>query len=62
MPTNPLPDPVIDEIRAIRSRISADCDHDPEKLVRYYVELQRRPASRLIGDDKASASKDEAAA
>ena len=31
MPTNPLPDPVIEEIRAVRSRISADCDHDPEK-------------------------------
>jgi hypothetical protein len=62
MPTNPHPDPVIDEIRAVRSRISADCDHDPEKLVRYYMELQRRHATRLIGDDKDAASKDEAAA
>jgi hypothetical protein len=53
MPTNPLPDPVIDEVRAVRSRISADCDHDPEKLVRYYMELQRRHASRLIGEDQA---------
>jgi hypothetical protein len=62
MPTNPLRDPVIDEVRAVRSRISADCDHDPEKLVRYYMELQRRHASRLIGEDKAPASKDDAAA
>jgi hypothetical protein len=62
MPTNQLRDPVIDEIRAVRSRISADCDRDPERLVRYCVDLQRRHASRLIGDDKASGSKDDAAA
>jgi hypothetical protein len=34
------PDPPIDEIRRIRHEISADCDHDPKKLVAYYKELQ----------------------
>lgn len=62
MATNPLPDPVIDEIRAVRARISAECGHDPEKLVQYYLRLQQRHASRLIGDDRASPPKDGAAA
>jgi len=62
MPTNKLIDPVIDEIRAVRSRISAQCGHDPEKLVRYYMELQRRHANRLIGEVKNGAPKDETAA
>ena len=42
-------DPVIDEIRAIRHRISADCSHDPEKLVAYYRKLQEQFQGRLIG-------------
>jgi hypothetical protein len=57
-----LSDPVIDEIRAVRSRISAQLDHDPEKLIEHYMELQKRHADRLIGRDKDSASNDEAAA
>jgi hypothetical protein len=57
-----ISDPVIDEIRAVRSRISADCDHDPEKLVRYYMELQRRHAGRMLEGGKDSPPKDEAAA
>jgi hypothetical protein len=55
-------DPVIDEIRAVRSRISARFEHDPEQLVRYYLELQKRHADRLIGDAKDAAPTDEAAA
>jgi hypothetical protein len=62
MPPQELNDPVIDEIRAVRSRISARFDHDPERLVRYYLELQKRHADRLIGDAKDSAPKNEAAA
>lgn len=57
-----LNDPVIDEIRAVRSRISARFDHDPERLVQYYLELQKRHAERLIGATKDAAPKDEAAA
>ena len=45
-------DPVIDEIREIRHRISARFDHDPERLVGYYIELQRRYQDRLIKAEK----------
>ena len=31
-------DPVIDEIREVRHRISARVDHEPERLVAYYIE------------------------
>jgi hypothetical protein len=41
-------DPVIEEIRDIRHRISARFDHDPERLVAYYMELQKRYKERLI--------------
>jgi hypothetical protein len=30
-------DPVIDEIREVRHRISARFDHDPARLVTYYI-------------------------
>jgi hypothetical protein len=53
-----MSDPVIDEIRAVRSRISAQFDHDPKKLVEYYIELQKRHADRLIGKGKDPAPKD----
>ncbi len=62
MSSQGLSDPVIDEIRAVRSRISARFEHDPEQLVRYYLELQKRHADRLIRDAKDAAPKDEAAA
>jgi hypothetical protein len=57
-----LSDPVIDEIRAVRSRISAQFDHDPDKLVEHYMALQERHADRLIGNAKDSVPKDEAVA
>jgi hypothetical protein len=41
-------DPVIDEIREVRHRISARCGHDPERLVAYYMELQEKYRDRLI--------------
>jgi len=44
----PANDPVIDEIRDARHRISEKCGHDPERLVRYYLSLQERDRSRLI--------------
>ena len=43
-----MPDPVIDEIREIRHRISAMCDHDPVKLVAYFQKIQAQYADRLI--------------
>ena len=42
------PDPVIDEIREIRHRISAMCDHDPVKLVAYFQQIQDQYRDRLI--------------
>lgn len=43
-----LSDPVIDEIREVRHRISARVDHDPARLVAYYIELQKQYQHRLI--------------
>ena len=43
-----MPDPVIDEIREIRHRISAMCDHDPAKLVAYFQKIQDQYRDRLI--------------
>lgn len=46
---NPLPpDPVIDEIREIRHRISAMCDHDPAKFVAYLMKFQEQFRDRLL--------------
>ncbi|MBC7815678.1 MAG: hypothetical protein IAG10_02135 [Planctomycetaceae bacterium] len=44
----PLPDPVIDEIREIRHRISASFGHDPAKFVAYLMEYQKQFQDRLI--------------
>ncbi len=41
-------DPVVDEIRAIRHRISARFDHDPARMIAFYVELHERFGDRLI--------------
>lgn len=46
----PIPDPVIDEIREIRHRISASCDHDPAKLVAFLMQYQEQFRDRLIYD------------
>jgi DNA-directed RNA polymerase beta subunit len=39
---------LIDEIRAVRHRISERFGHDPYKLVAYYMECQKEHADRLI--------------
>jgi hypothetical protein len=41
-------DPVIDEIREVRHRISERFGHDPAQLVAYYLELQEQYRDRLI--------------
>ena len=54
-------DPVIDEIREVRHRISERFGHDPERLVAYYMEMQEQYRDRLIRapqertDDKTAA-------
>ena len=45
-------DPVIDEIREIRHRISGRFDHDPARLVAHYMELQKQYQDRLIKTEK----------
>lgn len=52
---------VIDEIRAVRHAIWEHCDHDPYKLVAYYMELERTdpgpyiPAPDLEASGKSAA-------
>ncbi len=46
--TQNLDDPVIDEIRDVRHRISARLGHDPTRLVAFYMELQKQYQDRLI--------------
>lgn len=41
-------DPVIAEIREVRHRISAEQDHDPRKVVDYYIEMQKQYRERLV--------------
>ena len=55
-------DPVIDEIREVRHRISARVDHDPRRLVAYYAELQEQYKDRLIDTAKAPEPEDQSAA
>ena len=52
----PESDPVIDEIREIRHRISERFDHNPSKLVAHYMELQEQYKERLIGVEHADSS------
>ena len=47
-------DPVIEEVREVRHRISARVGHDPTRLVAYYIELQRQYQGRLIGTTHAA--------
>ena len=44
-----MTDPIIDEIREVRHRISEACGHDSARLVEYYVKLQETEyADRLV--------------
>lgn len=40
-------DPIIDEVRKVRSIISKQFDHDPKKLVEHYMKLQEKHRERL---------------
>ncbi len=41
-------DPPIDEIRAVRHRISEQCGHDPALLLKHYQELEKKYQDRLL--------------
>ena len=53
-----LNDPVIDEIREVRHRISARFDHDPTQLVRFYLEMQKQYQDRLMDPAKSVERRD----
>ncbi len=42
-------DPVLDRIREARHIISKQCDHDPKKLVAYYLQRQKNHPHKLFG-------------
>ncbi len=56
------PDPVIDEIREVRHRISERCGHDPAQLVAYYIKLQEQFRDRLVQAPEPPKGADEPAA
>ena len=60
MKQNPS-DPVIDEIREVRHRISARFGHDPTQLVAFYMEMQKQYQDRLIETAKSAEDRDQAA-
>jgi hypothetical protein len=46
-------DPILREIRETRQRISAECGHDPRRLLEYYMKLQEQHRDRLAVDSEA---------
>ena len=48
MSDHEVPDPLIDEIRAIRARISAEHGDDPQRLFAHYLEYQKQFEGRLV--------------
>ncbi len=60
--TNLTSDPAIDEVRAVRRRISARFDHDPARLVDHYIKLQEQHRDRLISNPPAPPSVGRSAA
>lgn len=55
-------DPVIDEVREVRHRISAQVDHDPVRLVAYYMKLQEQYRDRLIDTTRSDKGAEQPAA
>jgi hypothetical protein len=55
-------DPVIDEIREVRHRISARFAYDPARLVAYYMERQKQYQDRLTETEKTAERTDQSAA
>ena len=50
-------DPVIDEIREVRHRISARFGHDPTQMVAFYMEMQKQYQDRLIETTRSAESR-----
>ncbi len=43
--------PTIKRIRDSRHRISEKCDHDPQKIIEYYIEMQKKHKERLLDNE-----------
>jgi hypothetical protein len=48
MDSDEKPDPLIDEIHAIRAQIAAEHGNDPQRLIAHYIEYQKQFKDRLI--------------
>jgi hypothetical protein len=46
------PDPTLARVREARHRISEKHDHDPKRLIEYYMELQKRHGERLVSSPR----------
>lgn len=55
-------DPVIDEIREVRHRISARFAHDPVALVAYYERLQEQYRDQMLHEPETNGRSDASAA
>ena len=42
------PDSAIEAIRKVRHQISEEFDHHPDRLIRYYIETQKKHQERTI--------------
>jgi hypothetical protein len=61
--TNLTSDPAIDEVRDARHRISERFNHDPARLVSYYIKLQQEQyQDRLVSSPEAPRSSGKSAA
>lgn len=45
-----MDDPTMTRVRNTRHRISSEYQHDPQQVVEYYIRLQKKYRSRLIGE------------
>lgn len=45
-------DPTITRIRDTRHHISSEHQHDPQQVVEYYIRLQKKYQSRLVGEQE----------
>lgn len=55
-------DPLIEEVHEARRRISARFDHDPARLVAYYMEMQQQYTDRLLAPTRQKAKDGKSAA
>jgi len=52
-------DPTITRIRKSRRRISEKCGHNPQKVVEYYIELQKRYQHRFLVESEQEKARTE---